>query len=127
MSKKDWYSVKYYYEEDSSRKQPPSFDKMLWLVDEIIESKYSELFFPVLSCGTLVINLSDNWRDNSKLPRIAIYPKWNWFTFHLSHFNEADEYIFDEYKVPIDQSENVRATIFELLERLDNWRKSHGN
>lgn len=127
ISKKDWYSVKYYYEEDSSRKRPPSFDEMLWLVDQIIESKYSELFFPSQSCGTLLLNLSDNWPDNSKMPRIAIDPKWNWFTFRFGYFNEADEYIFDEYKVPISQSENVRATLFELLERLDNWRKPHTN
>jgi hypothetical protein len=100
---------------------------MLWLIDQIIESKYSELFFPVISCGNLLIELSNNWHNNGKLPKIAIYPKWNWFTFHFSKFNEADEYIFDEYKVPIEQSEKVRETLFELLLRLDNWRKSHAN
>ncbi len=127
VSKKDWYSVKYYYQENSSSKRPPSFDEMLWLVDRIIESKYSELFFPVQSCGTLLIELSDNWRDNGKFPRIAVAPKWNWFTFRFGYFNEANEYIFDEYKIPIERPENVRETLFELLEHLDNWRKSHAN
>lgn len=123
MLKKEWYSIKKSYEILLDKRQTPSLEKMPWLVDQIIESKYVNIFFPSMSLSCLHINLSGDWHDSGKLPKITVEPKYNWLTFHYCHFNEPEsDTFFDELKVMIDQIYQVRKTLFGLLERLEKWQ-----
>ncbi len=121
MSQEDWYSIKNYYQNPSIPNRHLSFEVMVWLVDQIIESRFSNLFFPLLSHQSLHIQISHDWRKISQLPKITIYPKRNWLTFHYCIFDEFSKYQFDEYKVMVDQSDYITETMFTLLERLENW------
>ncbi|RCJ28911.1 hypothetical protein A6770_00480 [Nostoc minutum NIES-26] len=120
MSRQEWYNIKKSYEIFLDIKKTPSLEKMPWLVDQIIESKYVDIFFPSMSLSCLHINLSGDWRDSGKLPKITVDPKWNWVTFHYCHFNKPkSDTFFDEFKVMVDQIYQVRETLFGLLERLE--------
>ncbi|MBD2298362.1 hypothetical protein H6G28_07065 [Nostoc sp. FACHB-190] len=121
MSQEHWYFIKNYYQNPSMPTQYLSFEVMAWLVDQIIESRFSNLFFPLLSHQALHIQISSDWCKISKLSKVTIYPKRNWLTFHYCIFNEFNKYQFDEYKVMLDQSDYLTETMFTLLERLENY------
>lgn len=118
MSKKDWDSIKNSYEIYWASRTL-AFEKMPWLIQQIIESKYAEMFFPSTSHTSLHINLSTYWDHNYNMPKIVVAPQRNWVTFRYYRVDKSDPCKFDWYKITIDQITQLKTTLFKLLERLE--------
>ncbi len=117
MSNEDWYNIKNAYEYALEKTSRHTYlVHMPWLVDQIIESRFIS-FFATASHMNLIIHPTIDL--NSKHHRIAIYPKASWFTLHYSYYDLKDIYTYEEYKVVLEDVNNI---LWQLMERLDKWK-----
>ncbi|MBN3897071.1 MAG: hypothetical protein HWQ41_17880 [Nostoc sp. NOS(2021)] len=117
MSNEDWYNIKSAYQYAlQTRLRHTYLVHMPWLIDQIIESRFTS-FFATVSHMNLIVHPTIDL--NPKHHRIAIYPKYSWFTLHYSYLDLEDIYTYDEYKVVLEDVKNI---LWQLMERLDKWR-----
>jgi hypothetical protein len=115
--KDNWSRMRRWYEEQPFHPH----DRIPWIIDQIIDSQYSDALFPLRSHDSLHIELTNDWRVKG-IPKICIHPTCDWLTIRYCHYKEPGNDEIDEYKITIDKLDQIRGVLFELLARLKEFQ-----